>query len=61
MKKKRYFKCHKFEHLITEYIMKKQNVSNVTEKDNTELIIKRKKTEKKYKSSSADNTNNLKN
>ena len=40
---------------------KKQNVSNVTEKNDTELIIKRKKAEKKYRFSSVNDTDNLKN
>ena len=47
IKKERCFKYHKFEHLITDYTAKKQNVSNITEKNDTEFIMMRKKTEKK--------------
>ena len=40
---------------------KKQNISNVVEKNDTELIIKRKKAEKKCRSSSANDTDNSEN
>ena len=39
---------------------KKQNVSNITEKKDTESVTK-KKTKKKYRSSSINDSNNLKN
>ena len=61
MKEERCFKCHEFKHLITDYMAKKQNVSNVAEKNNTELVIKRKKIEKKYRSSSVNDTDNSEN
>ena len=40
------------------YTVMKQNVSNVTEKNNIKSVIKRKKTERKYRSSSIKNINN---
>ena len=46
---------------MMNYMIKKQNISNVTEKNNTESVTKRKKTVKKYRSSSADNTDNSEN
>ena len=51
LKKERYFKCHKFKHLMTDCTAKKQNVSNVAEKNNTESVSTRKKTSKRYRSS----------
>ena len=51
LKEGRYFKCHKFEHLITDCMTKKQNVSNVTEKNNTESVFTKKKISKKHRSS----------
>ena len=41
MKKERYFKCYKFKYLMTDYMIKKQNVNNITEKNDTELIVKK--------------------
>ena len=41
--------------------MKKQNVSNVTEKNNTESVIKKKTVKKRHRSSSVNDTDNLKN
>ena len=43
------------------YMIKKQNVSNITEKNNIKLVIKRKKIEKKYRSPSADDTDDSEN
>ena len=36
LQKKRYFKYYEFKHLMSDYIIKKQNVSNIIEKNNTE-------------------------
>ena len=60
LKKKRCFKCHKFRYLITDCMTKKQNVSNVIKKKNIKSVIK-KKTEKKYRSSSVNDSDDLKN
>ena len=40
---------------------KKQDVSNVTEKNDIKSVTKRKKIVKKYRSSSVNNTDDLKN
>ena len=61
LKKERYFKYYKFKHLMSDYMIRKQNVSNIAEKNNTESVIKRKKIVKKYRSSSVNDTDNLKN
>ena len=60
LKKERSFKCYKFKHLMMKCMMKKQNVSNIMEKNDIKLVIKR-KNEKKCRSSSVNNTDNLKN
>ena len=54
LKKERYFKCHKFRHLITDCTVKKQNVSNVIEKNNTESVFTKKKISKKCRFSATD-------
>ena len=46
---------------MSDCITKKQNVSNVTEKKNTESVIKRKKAVKKYRFSSVNDTDDLEN
>ena len=61
MKKERHFKYYEFKHLIIDCTVKKQKISNIVEKNNTESVIKRKKAVKKHRSSSADNTDDLKN
>ena len=55
LKKERYFKCYEFEHLITDYIVKKQDVSNIAEKNNTESVFIKKKISKKYRLFATDN------
>ena len=60
LKEERCFKCHEFRHLITDCMTKKQNVSNVAEKNDTELVIK-KKIKKKHRSSSVNNSDELEN
>ena len=47
LKKERYFKCHEFRHLMTDCMTKTQDVSNVTEKNDTESVFIRKKVSKK--------------
>ena len=46
---------------MTDYMTKKQNVSNVIEKNDTEFIIMRKKAEKKQRSFSSNNTDDSEN
>ena len=55
LKKERYFKCHKFKHLIMNCTVKKQNVSNIAEKNNTESVFIRKKINKEYSFSAINN------
>ena len=55
MKKERYFKCYEFRHLITDCTVKKQKVSNVAEKNNTESVFMRKKISKECSLSATDN------
>ena len=55
LKKERYFKYHKFEHLVMNCTIKKQNVSNVIKKNNTESVFTRKKISKKCRFSTTDN------
>ena len=43
------------------YTAKKQNISNIVKKNNTKSVTKRKKTEKKYRSSFINDTDDLKN
>ena len=54
MKKERCFKCYEFEYLITNCTVKKQKVSNIAEKNNTESVFTKKKINKKYSSSATD-------
>ena len=49
LKKERYFKCHEFRYLVTDCMAKKQDISNIAEKNNTESVFTRKKTCKKCK------------
>ena len=60
LKKERCFKCYEFKYLIINCTVKKQNVSNIAEKNDTELVIK-KKTEKKYRSSSVNDSDKSEN
>ena len=60
LKKERCFKCHKFRHLIMDCTAKKQNISNITEKNNIKLITK-KKIRKKYRSSSVNDSDESEN
>ena len=46
---------------MTDCTVKKQNISNIIEKNNIKSVIKRKKIVKKHKSFSADNTDNSEN
>ena len=46
---------------MLDCMTKKQNVSNVAEKNDTESVIKRKKAVKKCRSSSVNDTDNLEN
>ena len=55
LKKGRCFKYYEFEHLVTDCITKKQNVSNVAEKNNTESVTMRKKVSKKWRFSATNN------
>ena len=61
IKKERCFKCYEFEYLIMNYIVKKQNVSNVIKKNNIKSIIIRKKINKRCRSSSINNNDDLEN
>ena len=61
LKKERYFKCHKFKHLMMNCIIKKQNISNVAEKNNTESVTKRRQIKKRCRSSFVNNTDDSKN
>ena len=54
LKKERYFKCYEFEHLMTDCTVKKQKVSNITEKNNTESVFIRKKISKECSLSATD-------
>ena len=60
LKKERYFKCHKFKYLITDCMIKKQNVSNITEKKDIKSVIK-KKTKKRYRSFSVNDSDDSEN
>ena len=55
LKKERCFKYYEFKHLITDYTTKKQNVSNIAEKNNTELVFIKKKINKTYRPSATNN------
>ena len=55
MKEERYFKCYEFKHLMTDCTVKKQKVSNVVEKNDTESVFIRKKISKECSSSATDN------
>ena len=46
---------------MTDCTVKKQNVSNIAEKNNIKSVIKKKKIEKKYKSSFNDNIDDSEN
>ena len=60
LKEERCFKCHKFRHLIMNCMAKKQDVSNVTEKNDIKLVTK-KKIRKEYRSSSVDDSDESEN
>ena len=55
LKKEKCFKYYEFEHLMTDCIIKKQNVSNIAEKNNTESVFMRKKADKECSFSAINN------
>ena len=60
LKKERCFKCYEFKHLITDCMTKKQNISNIAEKNDIESVTK-KKIKKKYRSSSVNDSDDSEN